>query len=240
MSGTSLRLDGVWLALGPRVLVPPLTLTVAPGTVTTLMGPSGCGKSSLLASLCGMLDPAFRCGGRAWLGDRELGPLPPERRRLGILFQDDLLFPHLTVGENISFGLPPGPRARRRAELEAALADAGLAGFANRDPATLSGGQRARIALLRTLAARPEALLLDEPFAKLDSELRNRFRNFVFDHGHRLGLPTLLVTHDPADADAAGGPVVTLAPAPPAAAFGADSAAAVGPVDRLPEPGRAR
>ena len=111
MSGAPLRLDGVWLALGPRLLVPPLTLSVAPGTVTTLMGPSGCGKSSLLASLCGMLDPAFRCGGRAWLGDRELGPLPPEQRRLGILFQDDLLFPHLTVGENISFGLPPG-RAR--------------------------------------------------------------------------------------------------------------------------------
>ena len=240
MSGASLRLDGVWLALGPRLLLPPLTLRVAPGTVTTLMGPSGCGKSSLLASLCGMLDPAFRCGGRAWLGDRELGPLPPEQRRLGILFQDDLLFPHLTVGENISFGLPPGPRARRRAELEAALADAGLAGFANRDPATLSGGQRARIALLRTLAARPEALLLDEPFAKLDSELRNRFRHFVFDHGRRLGLPTLLVTHDPADADAAGGPVVTLAPAPPAAVFGSESAAEAGPVDGLPEPGRAQ
>ena len=240
MSGTSLRLDGVWLALGPRVLVPPLTLTVAPGTVTTLMGPSGCGKSSLLASLCGMLEPAFGCGGRAWLGDRELGPLPPERRRLGILFQDDLLFPHLTVGENISFGLPPGPRARRRAELDAALAEAGLAGFANRDPATLSGGQRARIALLRTLAARPEALLLDEPFAKLDSELRNRFRHFVFEHGRRLRLPTLLVTHDPADAAAASGPVVTLAPAPPAAVFGGQSAAEAGPLDGLPEPGRAR
>ena len=82
MSGASLRLDGVWLALGERLLVAPLTLSVAPGTVTTLMGPSGCGKSSLLASLCGMLDPAFRCGGRAWLDDRELAPLPPERRRL--------------------------------------------------------------------------------------------------------------------------------------------------------------
>ena len=240
MSGASLRLDGVWLALGERLLVPPLTLSVAPGTVTTLMGPSGSGKSSLLASLCGMLDPAFRCGGRAWLGDRELGPLPPEQRRLGILFQDDLLFPHLTVGENISFGLPPGPRARRRAELDAALAEAGLAGFANRDPATLSGGQRARIALLRTLAARPEALLLDEPFAKLDSELRNRFRHFVFEHGRRLRLPTLLVTHDPADADAAGGPVVTLAPAPPAAVFGTQTSAEAEPVDGLPEPGRAQ
>jgi putative thiamine transport system ATP-binding protein len=239
MSGAALSLDRVWVALGARLLVAPLSLSVAPGTVTTIMGPSGCGKSSLLASLCGMLDPAFRCGGQAWLGDVDLGPLPPERRRLGILFQDDLLFPHLTVGENILFGLPPGPRARRRAQLDAALAEAGLAGFAERDPATLSGGQRARIALLRTLAARPGALLLDEPFARLDSELRNRFRSFVFGHGRRLGLPTLLVTHDPADAAAAGGPVVTIAPAAAAADATPQSAVSPRSIDGLPAPGRA-
>jgi putative thiamine transport system ATP-binding protein len=239
MSGAALVLDEVWLALGSRLLVAPLSLRVAPGTVTTIMGPSGCGKSSLLASLCGMPDPAFRCGGRIWLGDREIGRLPPQQRRLGVLFQDDLLFPHLTVGENISFGLPPGGRAWRRAQLDAALADAGLAGFAARDPATLSGGQRARIALLRTLAARPGALLLDEPFAKLDSELRNRFRNFVFDHGRRLGLPTLLVTHDPADAAAAGGPVVAIAPPASTSETGGPAEPAHQPPDGLPEPGGA-
>jgi putative thiamine transport system ATP-binding protein len=210
MSGAPLILERVWLGLGSRRLIGPLSLTVPPGTVATLMGPSGSGKSSLLAFLCGTLPAAFAAGGRVLLGDQELGSLPPERRRLGILFQDDLLFPHLSVGENIAFGLPPGPRAERRARVAAALAEAGLAGFAERDPATLSGGQRARVALLRTLAAAPQALLLDEPFARLDSELRNRFRGFVFEHGRRRGLPILLVTHDREDAEAAGGPVLEI------------------------------
>ncbi|MFO1061632.1 MAG: ATP-binding cassette domain-containing protein [Dongiaceae bacterium] len=214
MSGAPLILERVWLGLGARRLVAPLSLTVPPGTVATVMGPSGCGKSSLLAFLCGTLPAAFAAGGRVLLGDQELGPLPPQRRRLGILFQDDLLFPHLSVGENIAFGLPrvagSTGRAERRARVAAALAEAGLAGFAERDPATLSGGQRARIALLRTLAAEPRALLLDEPFNRLDSELRNRFRGFVFEHGRRRGLPILLVTHDREDAAAAGGPVLEI------------------------------
>jgi putative thiamine transport system ATP-binding protein len=214
MSGAPLVLERVWLGLGGRRLMAPLSLTVPPGTAVTIMGPSGSGKSSLLAFLCGTLPAAFASGGRVLLGAEDLGPLPPERRRLGILFQDDLLFPHLTVGENIAFGLPPGPRAERRARVAAALAEAGLAGFADRDPMTLSGGQRARVALLRTLAADPRALLLDEPFGRLDSELRNRFRNFVFEHGRRRGLPTLLVTHDREDAAAAGGPVLEIV-APP-------------------------
>jgi putative thiamine transport system ATP-binding protein len=210
VSGAPLILERVWLGLGQRRLMAPLSLTVAPGAVVIIMGPSGSGKSSLLAFLCGTLPAAFASGGRVLLGAQDLGPLPPERRRLGILFQDDLLFPHLTVGENVAFGLPPGPRAERRARVAAALAEAGLAGFADRDPLTLSGGQRARVALLRTLAADPRALLLDEPFARLDSELRNRFRSFVFEHGRRRGLPILLVTHDREDAAAAGGPVLEI------------------------------
>jgi putative thiamine transport system ATP-binding protein len=145
------------------------------------------------------------------LGERPLDGLPPERRRVGILFQDDLLFPHLSVGENLAFGLPAGlDRSTRRRRVEAALADARMEGFAERDPATLSGGQRARIACLRTLMADPEALLLDEPFSKLDAELRQRFRGFVFDHARDRTLPVLLVTHDPEDAAAAGGRIVRL------------------------------
>jgi putative thiamine transport system ATP-binding protein len=112
--------------------------------------------------------------------------------------------------------LPAGLRSRagRRRRIAAALADADLADFGDRDPATLSGGQRARVALLRTLLAEPMALLLDEPFGKLDVALRGRFRRFVFDHARARGLPTLMVTHDPFDAEAAGGAVIEL-PAEP-------------------------
>lgn len=210
-----LVLDGVGLTLHGRPLVAPVTLAVAPGEVVTLMGPSGVGKSSLLDHICGTLDPAFAATGRVLLDGVDLGPLPPERRAVGILFQDDLLFPHLSVGGNLAFALPPRIRGRaaRRARVEAALAEAGLDGFADRDPATLSGGQRTRAALMRTLLAEPRALLLDEPFARLDGPLKARLRRFVFDHARGRGLPTLLVTHDPEDAAAAGGPVLALPPA---------------------------
>jgi putative thiamine transport system ATP-binding protein len=134
----------------------------------------------------------------------------PEARRVGIQFQDDLLFPHLSVGGNLAFGLGARVRGReaRRKCVEAALAEADLAGFADRDPATLSGGQRARVALMRTLLAEPRALLLDEPFNKLDAQLRDDVRRFVFDHARERELPVLLVTHDEADARAAGGRVL--------------------------------
>lgn len=207
-----LELLGVGLRLGGRPLLAPLDLTIGPGEIATLMGPSGCGKSSLLAFLCGTLDPAFEALGAVRLGGDDLSTLPPERRRIGILFQDDLLFPHLSVAENLAFGLPAGVRDRHaRAErIERALVEAGLEGFEARDPATLSGGQRARIALLRTLLAEPRALLLDEPFSKLDVALRDRLRGFVFDHARANALPTLLVTHDPADAAATGGRVLEI------------------------------
>ncbi len=209
-----LELRQVSLFLGCRTLLAPLDLSVAPGEVATVMGPSGCGKSSLLAFICGTLDPAIQGKGEVRLGDSLVNPLPPERRRIGILFQDDLLFPHLSVAENLAFGLPPSlrDRAARQRRIDEALIDGDLQGFGQRDPATLSGGQRARVALLRTLLAQPRALLLDEPFAKLDVALRARFRAFVFDHARDHGLPTLLVTHDPADAADAGGPVVEIGP----------------------------
>lgn len=210
--GNRLSLRGVTLSLSGRRLMPPLDLEIGAGDVVTLMGPSGCGKSSLLAYICGSLDPVFRASGRVLLNEKDITALPPEQRRIGILFQDDLLFPHLSVAENLAFGLPQQVRGRaqRKAHIDAALADADLEGFADRDPATLSGGQRARIALLRTLLAKPLALLLDEPFSKLDIALRSRFRSFVFDHARANGLPTLLVTHDPADAAATGGRVIDI------------------------------
>jgi putative thiamine transport system ATP-binding protein len=205
-----LRLIRVSLRVGGNDLLSGLDLEVGPGAVTTVMGPSGCGKSSLLSYLCGTLEPAFEASGEVWLDGVAIHELPPERRRVGILFQDDLLFPHLSVGGNLAFALPPTVRGRRerRARIEAALGEADLAGFARRDPATLSGGQRARVALMRTLLAEPRALLLDEPFGKLDRALRDRFRAFVFEHARAAGLPTLLVTHDEADAHAAAGAVI--------------------------------
>ena len=220
MTDGGLELSDVTLALAERPVIAGLSLSVSSRDLVTVMGPSGSGKSSLLAFICGTLDPAFRAAGTLSLDGVEIGGLPPERRRVGILFQDDLLFPHLSVAENLAFGLPASVAGRKaRAEhIEEALAEADLAGFGDRDPATLSGGQRARVALLRTLLAEPKALLLDEPFAKLDVALRDRFRRFVFDHARAQGLPTLLVTHDPADAEAAGGPVVELAAAGAAAA----------------------
>jgi putative thiamine transport system ATP-binding protein len=202
----SLRLDAVRIALGSRVLIPALDVVVAPGECVTLMGPSGCGKSTLLAFISGTLDHAFAASGRVFVGGVDITGFAPERRRAGILFQDDLLFPHLTVGGNLGFALKAGvsDRAQRHERIEEALAEAELAGFADRDPATLSGGQRARVTLLRTLLADPKVLLLDEPFNRLDAQLRGDFRRFVFEHAAERGLPMLLVTHDAADAPAGG------------------------------------
>ena len=207
-----LVLEQMSIAVGGHRLFEKFDLSVAPGDITTIMGPSGCGKSSLLSEICGTLEPMFETEGRVRLDGLEIGDLPPERRRVGILFQDDLLFPHLSVGENLLFALPSTvrPRRERSERVEAALVEAGLEGFADRDPASLSGGQRARVALMRTLLAAPRCLLLDEPFGKLDRDLRERVRRFVFDHAREAGLPTLLVTHEAADAEAAGGPVIML------------------------------
>ena len=210
--GDGLRIAGAGLAVAGRRLFRGLDLRVPPGQVTVLMGPSGSGKSSLLAWLCGTLAPGFRAEGRAWLDEVELGPLPAHRRRIGVLFQDDLLFPHLSVGGNLAFGLPARHRGRalRRRLVEEALARAELAGLADRDPATLSGGQRSRVAVMRMLLAEPRALLLDEPFARLDRPLRARFRAFVLGEAARLRLPVLLASHDPDDAGDAEASIVTL------------------------------
>jgi putative thiamine transport system ATP-binding protein len=204
LTGASISLDG-------RRLIQPFDLTIAKGETVTLMGPSGSGKSSLLSLIAGDLEPPFEAEGRVMLGGAAVNGLPPERRNIGRLFQDDLLFPHLTVAENLLFGMPRAERAGRVEAMLAALTDAGLEGFAERAPHTLSGGQRARVALMRALLARPAAMLLDEPFNKLDSDLRAAIRQLVFSHIGERGIPCLLVSHDRADVPA-GGRVLSISP----------------------------
>ena len=206
-----LRLDTLEIRLGGRSMVA-LDAHVAPGEVLTVMGPSGSGKSTLLAAITGALDPAFALSGRILLDGEDVTSLPTERRRIGILFQDELLFPHLSVGGNLAFGLTPSLRGRaaRRKRIDSALQEIGLEGFAARDPATLSGGQKARGALMRTLLADPRALLLDEPFSRLDAARRGQIRELVFARAKAQRLPVLLVTHDREDACAAGGAVIEL------------------------------
>ena len=211
MDHQGLRLDGVRIALGPRVLIA-ISHVVAPGAVLTIMGPSGSGKSTLLAYVGGFLDKAFTASGRVLAGDLDLTALAPQERHVGILFQDPLLFPHMSVAGNLRFAIPQAVkgRAAREALAEEALAGVDLAGMGARDPDTLSGGQKARVALARVLVSSPRALLLDEPFSKLDADLRLQMRELVFSKARAGGLPVILVTHDEADAAAAGGPIARI------------------------------
>lgn len=200
----ALELHSVSIALPGQMLLRPFTLTVAPGEIVTVMGPSGCGKSSLLAYIAGDLRPPLSGSGHILLDCEDVTSLAPERRHIGRLFQDDLLFPHMTVAENLLFGMPRGAREARHAMLQTALQRIEMEGFGNRPPHTLSGGQRARVSLMRTLLAKPRAVLLDEPFNKFDAELRGEMRAYVFAHLAERRVPGLLVTHDLADAPQGG------------------------------------
>ena len=207
---TGLRLDDVRIRLNGVELLH-LSETIEPGDILTVMGPSGSGKSSLLAYVGGFLDANFEASGDVSLGGQKLTGLPAHERHTGILFQDPLLYPHMSVGENLLFAIPAKVTGNQRKETALnALAQAGLEGFFDRDPATLSGGQKARVALMRVLVSQPRALLLDEPFSKLDASRRDHICQFVFDEAKSQNLPTLLVTHDEADAKAAGGKIIDL------------------------------
>ena len=207
---TGLNLKDVAISLNDRLLLR-VTETIRPGEILTVMGPSGSGKSSLPAHVGGFLDSIFHASGDVYLNGNLLNDLPAHQRHTGILFQDPLLFPHMSVGENLLFAAPADvPKAERKDLVDSALQQAGLEGFFQRDPATLSGGQKARVALMRVLVSKPRALLLDEPFSKLDAGRRDQIRRFVFEEAQRLDLPILLVTHDAADAEAAGGKIVDL------------------------------
>ena len=195
----SLQIELTRLSAPGTVLLQNLRIDVPDGVIHTVMGQSGSGKSSLLSALAGTLPEGMVFEGSVVLDGQDMTHLPTERRRIGLLFQDDLLFAHMTVHENLLFAVPAGPRAARLQAVRQALRDAELESHAQADPATLSGGQRGRIALMRALLAQPHALLLDEPFAKLDASLRMRMREFVFATVRNRGIPGLMVTHDASD-----------------------------------------
>ncbi|WP_210454822.1 ATP-binding cassette domain-containing protein [Vibrio crassostreae] len=177
-----------------------LNVTLESGQVLALMGPSGCGKSTLLDAVAGHLNEEFSYSGTVVLNDIQLDELPSHQREVGILFQDDLLFPHLKVWENLAFSLPNSVKgSARQQQAMAALKDIELTHLAESFPDQISGGQRARISLTRMLLAEPKLALLDEPFSKLDQELRAQFRDWVFEQLTKANIPTLMVTHDDAD-----------------------------------------
>ena len=180
------------------------------GEILTIMGPSGSGKSSLLNWLTGALPPGFNTTGEVWLNDTNISSLPSHLRHVAVLYQDPLLFSHLSVGGNISFAMPKMDKTQRQQQIDEALTQVGLKGMAKRHPDTLSGGQQARVALLRLLLSKPKAILLDEPFSKLDQQLRIETRQLVFSQIREYQLPAIMVTHDESDAIATNGKIINL------------------------------
>ena len=206
-----LNLENVCLSFSGKRLFAPLNVTIAGGDICVLSAPSGAGKSTLLRWIAGIPAPDLTASGSIWLKDRQIDTYPAEQRQIGLMFQHPLLFPHLTVADNLGFGMPAHIRGQeRKNQIEEALNKAGLSEMGARDPETLSGGQQARIALLRTLLAGPQALLLDEPFSSLDDTTRAQIVNLVTAEAQRLDLPVLLVSHDPRDIAIATIPVIKL------------------------------
>lgn len=197
----ALVLDQVSRRFGPRTVLGDISLAVPSGRITCLLGESGCGKSTLLRLIAGVDRPD---GGTIDLGGtRIVGPdrfVEPERRRIGFIFQDYALFPHLSVAENLAFGLQGLDRRERRARVAEIAGRIGITHLLNRYPHSLSGGEQQRTALARALAPRPEVLLMDEPFSNLDQGLRERVRRETLGILRQFGTTAVLVTHDPQEA----------------------------------------
>jgi len=203
------RVIGLCAAYGTEPVLESIDLDVEPGEFLSLLGPSGSGKTTLLRAVAGLERPtagsiaigeAIVAGGSHWV--------PPERRDVGLVFQDGALFPHLTVADNVAFGMPKRQRDRRRIDELLEMVD--LGGFGDRRPDTLSGGQAQRVALARALAPAPSVLLLDEPFSALDAALRTQIRVDVHRILSEVGVTTIFVTHDQDEAFVMGDRVAVL------------------------------
>ncbi|MEJ0020146.1 MAG: ABC transporter ATP-binding protein [Acetobacteraceae bacterium] len=199
MAEPALQLVSLTKRFGAATVVDAIDLAVAPGEFVTLLGPSGCGKTTTLNMVAGFLAPD---GGAIRLQGKPVESLPPFRRDLGLVFQDYALFPHMSVAENVGFGLRMRrvPRAEIARRVSDALALVQLVGLGERRPLQLSGGQRQRVALARALVIQPAMLLLDEPLSNLDLKLREEMRVEISMLQRRLGIATIFVTHDQGEA----------------------------------------
>ena len=199
MSEAALRLAGIEKRYGATVAVAGIDLEVRDGEFLTLLGPSGCGKTTTLGLIAGFFPPS---AGEIFLRGRPVAGLPPFKRDIGVVFQDYALFPHMTAGENVAFGLRMRglPKEEIQNRVTEALGLVQLGGLAERRPLELSGGQRQRVALARALVIRPAVLLLDEPLSNLDLKLREEMRVEIAGLQRRLGITTVFVTHDQGEA----------------------------------------
>ena len=209
MKAATIEFEGVTKRYGDVVAVRDLTIALAAGTLTALLGPSGCGKTTMLRLIAGLELPT---SGIVRIGGRDVSNVPASERDVSMVFQSYALFPHMTVVENVRYGLDVAGVARHDAIARAqdALASVGLRGFDARLPAELSGGQQQRVALARALVLEPSVLLFDEPLSNLDARLRRQMREEIRDLQKRLGLTVVYVTHDQAEAMAVSDRIVVM------------------------------
>lgn len=205
---TGLEVRDLSVRYGDRLAVDGVSLAVPAGGSLALVGASGSGKSSLLLAIAGVIEAT---GAVTWDGEN-VARMPAHRRGFGLVFQDGQLFPHLTVAQNVAFGLEMQrvPRDARRARVEELLELVGLPGTESRAVTELSGGERQRVALARTLAPRPRLVLLDEPLSSLDADLRTRLAGDVRGVLEASGAAWIVVTHDRAEADAMATSIATM------------------------------
>ena len=209
MESKAIRFSNVSKQFGDGFAVKDISFVVNPGTLTTLLGPSGCGKTTTLRMIAGLESPT---SGQIFIGDQDVSQLPTNERDVSMVFQSYALFPHMTVSENVGYGLKvtgtSRPEIKRRTE--EALKTVGLSGLEARFPSQLSGGQQQRVAVARALILEPSVLLFDEPLSNLDAKLRRQMREEIRELQQRLSLTVVYVTHDQAEAMAVSDQIIVM------------------------------
>ena len=194
------NLKNVQLSFSEKPLFSSFNLSIKRGEIRLLQAESGAGKTSLLRWIAGIPDTGLMAKGAIFLNGKDITYVPAEKRKIGILFSEPLLFPHLSIAENLGVGLASSVRGKQRKEIiKNSLNKAGLCDLTTQDPLSLSTGQQARVGLLRALLSEPELLLLDEPFSSLDEDVRESMITYVLSEIKRLNIPVLIVSHDPRD-----------------------------------------